>query len=132
MREIPLYNTFKKINPIKKGMSGDKKYYIEDENGKLWVYQWESDQTVDPDTLEDESYPGYEDAPVQVLSGEQAVSLTGVPFDPSNPAPLQNIIDVSGGAFHSLALEKPDAPQGMLKTQRNQHQYRSQNQQRNC
>lgn len=37
MREIPLYNTFKKINPINKGMSGDKKYYIEDEDGKHFL-----------------------------------------------------------------------------------------------
>lgn len=29
MKEIPLYNTFRKIEPIQKGMSGDKKYYIE-------------------------------------------------------------------------------------------------------
>ncbi|NYB74326.1 phosphotransferase [Sedimentibacter hydroxybenzoicus DSM 7310] len=29
MREIPLYSTFKKIESINKGMSGDKKYYIE-------------------------------------------------------------------------------------------------------
>jgi hypothetical protein len=28
MREIPLYNTFEKIEPINKGMSGDKKYYV--------------------------------------------------------------------------------------------------------
>lgn len=37
MREIPLYNTFKKINPINKGMSGDKKYYIEDDDGKHFL-----------------------------------------------------------------------------------------------
>ncbi len=29
MKDIPMYNTFKKIIPIKKGMSGDKEYYIE-------------------------------------------------------------------------------------------------------
>lgn len=29
MNEIPLYGTFAKIKPIEKGMSGDKKYYIE-------------------------------------------------------------------------------------------------------
>jgi serine/threonine-protein kinase len=34
MTEIPLYNTFTKIEPIHKGMSGDKKYYIETVNGK--------------------------------------------------------------------------------------------------
>lgn len=34
MREIPLYNTFEKIEPINKGMSGDKKYYIETVDGK--------------------------------------------------------------------------------------------------
>lgn len=37
MRKIPLYNTFKKISPINKGMSGDKKYYIEDEDGKHFL-----------------------------------------------------------------------------------------------
>lgn len=34
MREIPLYNTFEKIEPINKGMSGDKKYYIETTDGE--------------------------------------------------------------------------------------------------
>lgn len=34
MTEIPLYSTFKKINPITKGMSGDKKYHIETMTGK--------------------------------------------------------------------------------------------------
>ncbi len=34
MTEIPLYSTFTKIEPINKGMSGDKKYYIETVNGK--------------------------------------------------------------------------------------------------
>lgn len=34
MREIPLYNTLKKIELINKGMSGDKKYYIETVDGK--------------------------------------------------------------------------------------------------
>lgn len=29
MTQIPLYNTFSKIQPITKGMSGNKKYYIE-------------------------------------------------------------------------------------------------------
>ena len=37
MRDIPLYNTFKKIQPINKGMSGDKKYYIEDVEGKHFL-----------------------------------------------------------------------------------------------
>ncbi len=34
MREIPLYNTFEKIEPINKGMSGDEKYYIKTVNEK--------------------------------------------------------------------------------------------------
>lgn len=34
MTEIPLYNTFAKIEPINKGMSGDKKYYIETIDGR--------------------------------------------------------------------------------------------------
>lgn len=34
MKEIPIYNTFAKIKPIEKGMSGDKKYYIETVDGK--------------------------------------------------------------------------------------------------
>ena len=34
MIEIPLYDTFSKIEPITKGMSGDKKYYIETVDGK--------------------------------------------------------------------------------------------------
>ena len=34
MTEIPLYDTFSKIEPITKGMSGDKKYYIETVDGK--------------------------------------------------------------------------------------------------
>ncbi len=29
MKEIPIYNTFRKIEAIHKGMSGDKKYHIE-------------------------------------------------------------------------------------------------------
>lgn len=33
MKEIPIYNTFEKIEPINKGMSDDKKYYIETVNG---------------------------------------------------------------------------------------------------
>lgn len=37
MRDIPLYNTFKKIQPINKGMSGDEKYYIEDVEGKHFL-----------------------------------------------------------------------------------------------
>lgn len=37
MREIPLYNTFEKIQPISKGMSGDKKYYVEDVDGKHFL-----------------------------------------------------------------------------------------------
>ena len=37
MREIPLYNTFEKIRPISKGMSGDKKYYVEDVDGKHFL-----------------------------------------------------------------------------------------------
>jgi serine/threonine-protein kinase len=37
MREIPLYKTFEKIKPISKGMSGDKKYYIEDVDGKHFL-----------------------------------------------------------------------------------------------
>lgn len=32
MKDIPMYNTFVKVIPIKKGMSGDKKYYIETNN----------------------------------------------------------------------------------------------------
>lgn len=36
MSDIPLYKTFKKIMPIEKGMSGDKKYFIEtEEKGNL-------------------------------------------------------------------------------------------------
>jgi Predicted aminoglycoside phosphotransferase len=34
MIKIPLYDTFSKIEPITKGMSGDKKYYIETVDGK--------------------------------------------------------------------------------------------------
>jgi hypothetical protein len=34
MKEIPLYHTFSKIGAITKGMSGDKKYYIETADGK--------------------------------------------------------------------------------------------------
>ncbi|BCN31015.1 aminoglycoside phosphotransferase family protein [Anaeromicropila herbilytica] len=34
MIEIPLYGTFTVINPIEKGMSGDKKYYIETNNNE--------------------------------------------------------------------------------------------------
>lgn len=34
MIEIPRYDTFLKIDPITKGMSGDKKYYIETVDGK--------------------------------------------------------------------------------------------------
>lgn len=34
MIDIPIYGTFAKIEPIKKGMSGDKKYYIETVDGK--------------------------------------------------------------------------------------------------
>ena len=34
MTEIPLYNSFFKIESITKGMSGDKKYYIETVDGK--------------------------------------------------------------------------------------------------
>jgi serine/threonine-protein kinase len=37
MREIPLYNTFEKIQPINKGMSADEKYYIEDTDGKHFL-----------------------------------------------------------------------------------------------
>ena len=32
--DIPMYDTFTKIRPIEKGMSGDKKYYIETEGNK--------------------------------------------------------------------------------------------------
>jgi len=34
MKDIPIYDTFTKIEPIKKGMSGDKKHYIETIDGK--------------------------------------------------------------------------------------------------
>lgn len=34
MKDIPIYHTFAKIEPITKGMSGDKKYYIETIEGK--------------------------------------------------------------------------------------------------
>lgn len=34
MQDIKNYSTFSKIEPVKKGWSGDKKYYIETENGK--------------------------------------------------------------------------------------------------
>ena len=34
MIDIPIYDTFAKIEPIKKGMSGDKKYYIQTVEGK--------------------------------------------------------------------------------------------------
>ncbi len=34
MIDIPIYGTFAKIEPIEKGMSGDKKYYIETIEGK--------------------------------------------------------------------------------------------------
>ncbi|WFR55622.1 phosphotransferase [Anaerocolumna sp. AGMB13025] len=34
MIDIPIYDTFSKIEPITKGMSGDKKYYIETTEGK--------------------------------------------------------------------------------------------------
>lgn len=34
MIDIPMYDTFTKIRPIEKGMSGDKKYYIETEENK--------------------------------------------------------------------------------------------------
>ncbi len=37
MIEIPLYDTFSKIEPITKGMSGDKKYYIETVEGKHFL-----------------------------------------------------------------------------------------------
>ncbi len=33
MKDIPIYDTFSKIEPITKGMSGDKKYYIETVDG---------------------------------------------------------------------------------------------------
>ena len=33
MIDIPIYDTFSKIEPIVKGMSGDKKYYIETVDG---------------------------------------------------------------------------------------------------
>lgn len=34
MREIPIYSTFEKIEPINKGMSGDIKYHIETVDGR--------------------------------------------------------------------------------------------------
>ncbi|WP_246240266.1 hypothetical protein [Anaerocolumna sedimenticola] len=34
MKDIPIYDTFAKIEPITKGMSGDQKYYIETIDGK--------------------------------------------------------------------------------------------------
>lgn len=37
MEEIPLYKTFEKILPISKGMSGDKKFYVEDLYGNHYL-----------------------------------------------------------------------------------------------
>lgn len=34
MKDIPTYDTFAKIEPITKGISGDQKYYIETVDGK--------------------------------------------------------------------------------------------------
>lgn len=37
MREIPNFDTFVKVEPINKGWSGDKKYYIETETGERFL-----------------------------------------------------------------------------------------------
>ena len=37
MKNIPNFNSFVKVEPIHKGWSGDKKYYVEAENGERFL-----------------------------------------------------------------------------------------------
>lgn len=51
MKDIPGYNNFRKIEPIDKGMSSDKKYYIETSNGRLLLRMADISEYTSKETI---------------------------------------------------------------------------------